>query len=77
MTTEIKCPSCGENVVVGDTRSGILSSGSFFVEYDGDKKTFSGDPKIKPVPSRNRVISLACKNCGLISSYLEDIIHKK
>ena len=77
MTTEIKCHNCGENIVVGDTRSGILSFGNFFVEYDGDKKTFLGDPKPKPGISKNRVISLACKNCGLISNYLEDIIHKK
>jgi len=77
MTMEIKCPSCGESAVIGDTRSGMISFGNFFVEYDEDKKTLLGDPKPKPGISKNRVISIACKKCGLISSYLEDIINKK
>jgi hypothetical protein len=61
--------------VRGDVRSGVLSFGDFFVEHDADRKTFTGAPKPKPgVQRNNRVISYACQNCGLASSFLQRIV---
>jgi len=71
----ILCPKCGGATLCGDVRSGVLSAGDFFVEYDGDKRTFTGAPKPRGVVQRdNRVISFACLSCGLVSSYLERVI---
>jgi len=71
----IVCPKCGGSTLRGDVRSGVLSFGDFFVEHDGDKRTLTGAPKPRPGVQRdNRVISFACQNCGLVSSYLERII---
>jgi hypothetical protein len=53
----------------------MLSFGDFFVEHDGDKRTFTGAPKPRAGVQRdNRVISFACQSCGLVSSYLERVV---
>ena len=71
----INCPKCGGPTIRGDVRSGMLSFGDFFVEHDGDRRTFTGAPKPKPGVQRdNRVVSFACKQCGLVSSFLERAI---
>jgi predicted RNA-binding Zn-ribbon protein involved in translation (DUF1610 family) len=71
----IVCPKCGGATVRGDARSGFLSVGNFFVEYDGDKRTWEGSPKPRAGVQRdNRVISFACQSCGLVSSYLERVV---
>ena len=71
----IACPKCGGPTVRGDVRSGVLSFGDFFVEHDADRKTFTGAPKPKPgVQRNNRVVSYACQNCGLVSSFLQRIV---
>jgi hypothetical protein len=75
MALKITCPQCGGETLRGDIRSGVLSFGAFFIEHD-DKRTFTGAPKPKPgVQRNNRVISIACTQCGLISSYLERILN--
>ena len=71
----IPCPQCGGETLRGDVRSGVLSFGSFFVEHEGDKRTFTGGPKPRPGVQRdNRVVSVACTRCGLVSSYLERVV---
>lgn len=71
----ITCPKRGGPTIRGDVRSGILSFGDFFVEHDGDRRTVTGAPKPKPGLQRdNRVLSFACKDCGLVSSFLERAI---
>jgi hypothetical protein len=71
----IVCPKCGGATLRGDVRSGILSFGDFFVEHDGDKRTFTGAPKPRAGVQRdNRVISFACQSCGLVSSYMERVV---
>ncbi len=71
----ILCPKCGGPTLRGDVRSGVLSFGDFFVEHDGDKRTFTGAPKPRPGVQRdNRVLSFACQRCGLVSSYLERVV---
>ena len=75
MPTKIPCPQCGGDTLRGDVRSGMLSFGAFFVEHDGEEKTFTGSPKPRPGIQRdNRVISVACARCGLVSSYLERVL---
>ena len=72
------CPNCGGETVVGDVRSGVLSFGAFFTEHEGDKRTGTGAPKLRPGVQRdNRVISAACTRCGLVSSYLERVVRGK
>jgi hypothetical protein len=73
----MNCPKCGGLTVRGDVRSGVLSFGDFFVEHDGDRRTFTGAPKPKPGVQRdNRVVSFACQQCGLVSSFLERVIRE-
>ena len=68
----IVCSQCGGPTLRGDVRSGVLSFGDFFVEYDGDRRTWLGAPSPRPGLQRdNRVISFACERCGFVSSYLE------
>ncbi len=67
-----QCSQCSGALVRGDLRSGVLSFGDFFVEHAGDERTFMGAPKPRPGVQRdNRVISFACTQCGLVTSYLE------
>lgn len=62
----------------GDLRSGVLSFGDFFVEHDGERRTITGAPKPKPGVHRdNRVVSFACQQCGLVSSFLEKAIRSE
>ncbi len=71
----ITCPKCGGMTIRGDVRSGILSFGNFFVEHDGERRTVTGAPKPKAGVQRdNRVLSFACQQCGLVSSFLERVI---
>ncbi len=71
-----KCLQCGNETVLGDVRSGVVSFGSFFVEYAEAGKGHFGAPKLKPGAHRNnRVVSYACRRCGYISSYLEAVIN--
>ena len=66
------CPHCGGHTIIGDIRSGILSFGAFFLEFDSreTQKPRAG------VKRDNRVISHACTDCGLVSSYLASVIKK-
>lgn len=69
------CVHCGGATRRGEVRSGLVSFGSFFLEYDGSARTLLGLPKLKPEVRRdNRVVSLACERCGLITSYLEKAV---
>ena len=73
-----KCIQCHQETVIGDIRSGFISFGAYFVEYEEGKKTFLGAPQPKSgVEKNNRVVSYACKNCGCISNYLENVLNKK
>ena len=72
-----KCLQCSSETSIGDVRSGAISFGAHFVEYQEGKKTVFGDPKPKAGLQRNnRVVSYACKSCGYISSYLESVINE-
>ena len=69
-----KCVQCGANTKLGEIRSGLISFGAYFVEFEEEKSTMIGTHKPKPgIRKNNRVVSYACMNCGFISSYLEDI----
>ena len=73
-----KCIQCNQETLMGEIRSGFISFGAYFIEYEKGKKTLLGTPKPKSgFTKNNRVVSYACKNCGYISNYLEDVHNKK
>jgi hypothetical protein len=75
MSKPLTCLRCGGPTLRGDLRSGFTSFGDYFVEFDGDKMTLLGTPKLKSGLERdNRVVSYACTKCGFISSYLERVL---
>jgi hypothetical protein len=67
----ISCPKCGGPTIRG-VRLGNLSFGDFFIEHGGERRT-STEAR-KPKPGAQRVVSVACRQCGLVSSFLEGVI---
>ena len=67
----ISCPKCGGPTIRG-VRFGSLSFGDFFVEHGGERRTPTEARKRKP--GAQRVVSVACRQCGLVSSFLEEVI---
>ena len=47
MSKPLTCLRCGGPTLRGDLRSGFTSFGDYFVEFDGDKMTLLGTPKLK------------------------------
>ena len=66
----ISCPKCGGPTIRG-VRLGSLSFSDFFIEDGGERRTTTEARKPKPA---QRVVSVACRQCGLVSSFLEGAI---
>ena len=67
----IVCPKCGGPTVRGAVLSGGLSV-QYFFEHAGERCALSGSLKPKAAV---QVVSFACQQCGLVSSFLEGSIH--
>jgi predicted RNA-binding Zn-ribbon protein involved in translation (DUF1610 family) len=75
---KLSCPKCGGNTIAGDVRSGIVSLGAFFHSSSSSREKSNIELKQENEIIKNgRVVSFACVECGLVSSYLDSILNKK
>ena len=78
MAANLACTECGGETIRGEIRGGNFDAGAFFLSHEGDKKTFTGAPKISPAQFQqdNRVVSFACTRCGVVTSFLERAVRE-
>ena len=70
-----KCVQCGAETTLGDIRSGVISFGAHFLEYEEGSTDRGGKPRVRSGVNRNnRVVAYACGTCGYISNYLERVV---